>query len=61
MVKNFILSSKVFHKRHHPKQNSFRYRSYYVILDMLNLNQNKTIFLVSINPIYTLSMIKIMA
>lgn len=44
MVKNFILSSKVFHKRHHPKQNSFRYRSYYVILDMLNLNQNKTIF-----------------
>ncbi|AEE87878.1 hypothetical protein FNFX1_1492 [Francisella cf. novicida Fx1] len=44
MVKNFILSSKVFHKRHHPKQNSFRYRSYYVILDMLNLNQNKTNF-----------------
>ncbi|MDN9002740.1 DUF1365 family protein [Francisella tularensis subsp. mediasiatica] len=56
-----MLSSKVFHKRHHPKQNSFRYKSYYVILDMLNLNQNKTIFLVSINPIYTLSMIKIMA
>ncbi|AEE26825.1 DUF1365 domain-containing protein [Francisella hispaniensis] len=42
MVKNFILSSKVFHKRHLPKQNSFRYRSYYVILDMLQLNQNKT-------------------
>ncbi|APA83632.1 DUF1365 domain-containing protein [Francisella tularensis] len=44
MVKNFILSSKVFHKRHHPKQNSFRYRSYYVILDMLNLKQSKTKF-----------------
>ncbi|MEY8765851.1 MULTISPECIES: DUF1365 domain-containing protein [Francisella] len=44
MVKNFILSSKVFHKRHHPKQNSFRYKSYYIILDMLNLKQSKTSF-----------------
>ncbi|MEY8716344.1 DUF1365 domain-containing protein [Francisella philomiragia] len=44
MVKNFILSSKVFHKRHHPKQNSFRYKSYYIILDMLNLKQSKTKF-----------------
>ncbi len=38
MVKNFILSSKVFHKRHHPKVNSFNYRSYYIVLDMLNNN-----------------------
>lgn len=37
MVKNSILSSKVFHKRNHPKVNSFNYRSYYIVLDMLNL------------------------
>lgn len=40
MVKNLILSSKVYHKRHHPKQNSFKYRSYYVILDMLDLKKD---------------------
>lgn len=33
---NSILSSKVFHKRHHPKVNSFNYRSYFMVLDMLN-------------------------
>ncbi|WP_318263460.1 DUF1365 family protein [Francisella-like endosymbiont] len=47
-MKDFVLSSKVFHKRHHPKQNSFVYRSYYIILDMFELNQNKANFL-SIN------------
>ncbi|MED7787449.1 DUF1365 domain-containing protein [Francisella sp. 19X1-34] len=41
MVKDFVLSSKVYHKRHHPKQNSFRYRSYYIILDVLDLSGNK--------------------
>ncbi|MGQ4001420.1 DUF1365 domain-containing protein [Francisellaceae bacterium CB300] len=40
MVKNFILSSKVFHKRHHPKVNSFNYRSYYIVLDMLDSNRS---------------------
>ena len=37
MVTNSILSSKIFHKRHHPKVNSFSYRSYFVVLDMLNM------------------------
>ncbi|QIV94110.1 DUF1365 domain-containing protein [Allofrancisella frigidaquae] len=41
MVKNFVLSSKIFHKRHHPKQNSFCYNAYYVVLDMLDIDKNK--------------------
>ncbi|AJC49362.1 DUF1365 domain-containing protein [Allofrancisella guangzhouensis] len=41
MVKNFVLSSKIFHKRHYPKQNSFCYNSYYIIVDMLDINKNK--------------------
>ena len=43
MVKNFILNSKVFHKRYSPKINKFNYSTYYIILDMLKpLNQHKT-------------------
>ena len=44
MVKNSILSSSVFHKRHHPKVNSFNYRSYYVVLDMLDLKSDSKLF-----------------
>ena len=42
MVKNSILSSRIFHKRHHPKVNSFNYRSYFVVLDMLSDNKEST-------------------
>lgn len=44
MVKNFILSSEVFHKRHHPKVNSFKYKSYYIVLDMLDLQSDSKFF-----------------
>lgn len=54
MVKNFILSSKVYHKRYHPKQNSFNYKSYYVILDMLDLSNNQSkIFSINKPNIYS--------
>ena len=43
MVNNFILSSNVFHKRHLPKENTFNYKSYYVVLDMLDLNSSSNI------------------